>query len=171
MKFEPTKYRLMNVGSGRIFDDAGWTLSDPEGGDPSLLRAVYENQNFNPRSNLKGLYRYADWLPIQRTLRHSHAPVTYKSKGLAKLLGMSDLYITLSGYVPKRGARMETGSFKETEAYSVCARLPRKNKRILVVQSAGNTARAFATTASPSSSASPATTSPTCGSAANCIPA
>ena len=144
MKFEPTKYRLMNVGSGRIFDDAGWTLSDPEGGDPSLLRAVYENQNFNPRSNLKGLYRYADWLPIQRTLRHSHAPVTYKSKGLAKLLGMSDLYITLSGYVPKRGARMETGSFKVTEAYSVCARLPRKNKRILVVQSAGNTARAFA---------------------------
>ena len=39
---------------------------------------------------------------------------------------------------------METCSFKETEAFSVCARLPKKNKRILVVQSAGNTARAFA---------------------------
>ena len=39
---------------------------------------------------------------------------------------------------------METCSFKETEAFSVCARLPKNNKRILVVQSAGNTARAFA---------------------------
>ena len=144
MKFEPTKYRLENVGSGRIFDDAGWTLSDPEGTAPALLRAVYEQKQFNPRSNLKGLYRYADWMPIQRTLQHSHAPVTYKSKGLARFLGMDNLYITLSGYVPKRGARMETCSFKETEAYSVCARLPKKSKRILVVQSAGNTARAFA---------------------------
>ena len=39
---------------------------------------------------------------------------------------------------------METCSFKETEAYSVCARLPEDNKRVLVVASAGNTARAFA---------------------------
>ena len=38
---------------------------------------------------------------------------------------------------------MRTGSFKETEAYSVCGRLPEDNKRILVVASAGNTARAF----------------------------
>ncbi len=144
MKFEPTKYRLKNVGTGRIFDDTGWILSDPEGGDPALLRAEYEQKKFNPRPGLKGLYRYADWMPIQRTLQHSHAPVTYKSKGLAKFLGMDNLYITLSGYVPKRGARMETASFKETEAYAVCARMPKRSKRILVVQSAGNTARAFA---------------------------
>ena len=39
---------------------------------------------------------------------------------------------------------METCSFKETEAFSVCARLPKNDKHILVVQSAGNTARAFA---------------------------
>ena len=37
-----------------------------------------------------------------------------------------------------------TCSFKETEAYSVCGRLPEDNKKILVVASAGNTARAFA---------------------------
>ena len=39
---------------------------------------------------------------------------------------------------------METGSFKETEAYSVCGRLPEDNDKVLVVASAGNTARAFA---------------------------
>ena len=142
--FKPTKYKLVNVGTGRVFEDEGWTIADPEATSPSLVRAVYENTKFTPREDLKGLYRYAEWLPIVRTLRHSLAPVTYKSKGLASVLGMENLYITFSGYCPRIGARMETCSFKETEAYSVCARLPKKNKRILVVQSAGNTARAFA---------------------------
>ncbi len=144
MKFEPTKYRLMNVGTGRIFEDEGWTLADPQAASPSLVRAVYENNQFTPREDLKGLYRYAEWLPIKRTLRHSHAPVTYKSKGLAKILGMENLYITLSGYCPRLGANMSTCSFKETEAFSVCARMPKNCKRRLIVQSAGNTARAFA---------------------------
>lgn len=39
---------------------------------------------------------------------------------------------------------MSTCSFKETEAYSVCGRLADDEKRVLVVASAGNTARAFA---------------------------
>ena len=39
---------------------------------------------------------------------------------------------------------MTTCSFKETEAYSVCARIDENEKRVLVVASAGNTARAFA---------------------------
>ena len=144
MKFEPTKYKLMNVGTGRIFEDGEWTLADPQAPSPSLVRAVYDNKKFTPREDLDGLYRYAEWLPIKRILRHSHAPVTYKSKGLAKALGMDNLYITFSGYCPKIGAHMSTCSFKETEAYSVCARIPRDCKKILVVQSAGNTARAFA---------------------------
>lgn len=144
MAFKPTNYKLLNVADGRIFEDEGWTLSDPESDAPSLIRAVYEKSKFEPLEGRKGLYRYANWLPIKKTLRNSHAPVTYKSKGLAKMLGMDNLYITLSGYCPKFGAKMETCSFKETEAFSVCARLPKNNKRILVVQSAGNTARAFA---------------------------
>ncbi len=144
MKFEPTEYQLMNVGTGRIFDDGEWCLADPQSPSPSLVRAIYANKQFTPRKDLDGLYRYAEWLPIKRTLKNSHAPVTYKSKGLAKSLGMENLYITFSGYCPKIGAGMSTCSFKETEAYSVCARLPKNNKKILVVQSAGNTARAFA---------------------------
>ncbi len=144
IKFKPTEYKLENVKTGRIFDDAGWTLSDPEGGDPALVRAVYASSRFNPRSDLKGIYRYADWMPIKRTLRHSCAPVTYKSKGLAKHLGLNNLYITFSGWNPKLGAKMATCSFKETEAFSVCARIDKREKRTLVVQSAGNTARAFA---------------------------
>ena len=69
--------------------------------------------------------------------------MTYKSKALAKYLGLNNLYITFSGWNPKIGAKMSTCSFKETEAFSVCARMDRKEKRTLIVQSAGNTARAF----------------------------
>ncbi len=143
-RFEETKYHLMNVKNGREFDDKGWTLADPEGGEPSLVRAIYENEHFEPRKDLDGIYRYANWMPIRRTLRNSCAPVTYKSKNLAQFLGLENLYITFSGWNPKIGARMTTCSFKETEAYSVLARMDPKEKRILVVQSAGNTARAFA---------------------------
>ena len=81
MKFKPTKYQLTNVLTGRVFADEGWTLADPQTPSPSLVRAVYETRLFEPREDLKGLYRYAQWLPICRTLEHSHAPITYKSKG------------------------------------------------------------------------------------------
>ena len=134
----------MNVATGRIFDDEGWTLADPQSPEPSLVRAVYANSKFTPREDLKGIYRYADWMPVRRTLKNSCAPATYKSKGLAKFLGLDNLYITFFGYYPKFCARFQTCSFKETEAFSVCARMSRKEDRVLIVQSAGNTARAFA---------------------------
>ena len=144
MKFTPTKYSLVNYSDGRRFEDTGWLLADPQCNEPSLVRAEYENTEYTPREDLDGFYRYAGWLPIKRTLAHSHRPVTYRSEGLAGYLGLENLYITFSGYFPKIGAMMETCSFKETEAYSVCARLPEGNEKVLVLASAGNTARAFA---------------------------
>ncbi|MBO5107070.1 MAG: cysteate synthase [Bacteroidales bacterium] len=144
MTFKPTKYALRCCATGNIFEDAGWSLADPHCDCPSLVRAEYEQKKFNPREDLDGFYRYADWLPIRRTLKGSCAPITYKSEALAEELGLANLYITFSGYWPEKGAKMETCSFKETEAYSVCARLPENTGKVLVVASAGNTARAFA---------------------------
>lgn len=144
MSFNATKYDLLCCSTGHRFEDSGWTLADPECNCPSLVRADYENKKFNPRTDLDGFYRYADWLPIRRTLENSCPPITYKSEALAAHLGLNNLYVTFSGYFPKIGARMETCSFKETEAYSVCARLPEDNDKVMVVASAGNTARAFA---------------------------
>lgn len=144
MNFKQTKYSLVCCATGHRFEDAGWTLGDPQCDCPSLIQADYEEKQFVPREDLDGIYRYADWLPIRRTLKHSCAPVTYKSKGLASFLGLENLYITFSGWNPRIGAKMRTCSFKETEAYSVLARMNPDDKRILIVQSAGNTARAFA---------------------------
>ncbi len=90
------------------------------------------------------MYKFADWLPVSRTLEGSSAPVTYKSEGLAAELGLKNLWITFNGYWPEKNAYMKTGSFKETEAYSVCGRMTPEMNKVLVVASAGNTSRAFA---------------------------
>ncbi|MDE5559061.1 MAG: cysteate synthase, partial [Bacteroidales bacterium] len=141
---KPTAYRLRNVATNRLFDDTGWIIDDPQADKPALVRAEYAQKQFQPKGKEYGLYRFADWLPVQRMLEGSCAPVTYRSEGLARALGLKNLYITFSGYYPEIGARMTTCSFKETEAYSVCGRLGADSDRVLVVASAGNTARAFA---------------------------
>ena len=142
--FKSTKYTLKCVATGREFEDTGWILDDPEYKAPSLVRANYAKKQLELKPETYGLYKFCDWLPVKRILNGSSAPVTYKSEALAKHLGLENLWITLSGYCPTKGVRMTTCSFKETEAYSVCARIDENEDRVLVVASAGNTARAFA---------------------------
>ncbi|MEF9987113.1 MAG: cysteate synthase [Bacteroidales bacterium] len=144
MYIQPTEYKLENCATKRQFKDSGWLLADPTYPTPSLIRTIYAKKQIDFKDSTYGFYKFADWLPVNRMLKKSSAPVTYKSKGLANKFGLSNLYITFSGYWPEKGANMNTCSFKETEAYSVCARLPQDNSKILVVASAGNTARAFA---------------------------
>lgn len=139
-----TNYKLKTFATGNIFEDKGWTLSDPSYNKPSLIRAIYEKKELCVGDESQGIYKFANWLPINKTLKNSTSTQTYKSEKLAQHLGLSNLYISFSGYWPKIGANMTTCSFKETEAYSVCARLSEQNNGVMVVASAGNTARAFA---------------------------
>ncbi|TAJ15659.1 cysteate synthase [Marinilabiliaceae bacterium JC017] len=143
-EFQPTEYILQSVNTGKTFNDEGWTLDAPGEEAPSLVRAIYKKKQLAVKDNSFGLFRFADWLPINHVLEGSSAPVTYKSEGLAKYLGLDNLYITFSGYWPEKGVMMRTCSFKETEAYSVGGRLDVNEGKVLVVASAGNTARAFA---------------------------
>ena len=143
-EFTPTAYTLECVATGREFEDEGWTMEDRQSKSPSLVRARYAKKKLEVKPDEYGIYKFCDWLPVKRMLEGSSAPVTYRSKGLGKHLGLENLYITFNGYCPAIGARMTTCSFKETEAFSVCARASREEKRVLVVASAGNTARAFA---------------------------
>ena len=143
-QFTPTQYELICVATGEQFADAGWTLDYAGYDKPSLVRALYAKKQLTVYDDQQGLYKFRDWLPMKRMLKCDVAPVTYRSEGLAKALGLENLYITFNGYFPERGAKMMTCSFKETEAYSVCARTDAACDKILVVASAGNTARAFA---------------------------
>jgi len=143
--FIKTNYRLQSVLSGKIFSDKGWML-DAEGEEkPSLVRTLYEKKQIEVKDDSYGLYKFSDWMPVNRILHGSSAPVTYKSAGLAEKLGLKNLWITFNGYWPEKNAGMKTCSFKETEAYSVCGRMNGSvMDRVLVVASAGNTGRAFA---------------------------
>ncbi|MBN1111352.1 MAG: cysteate synthase [Bacteroidales bacterium] len=143
-EFKPTEYILESVNTSKQFPDMGWMLDAPGEEKPSLIRAIYANKQINVKDSSFGIYRFSDWLPINKILKGSSAPVTYKSKGLANYLGLENLYITFSGYWPEKGANMKTCSFKETEAYSVAGRFDHNSGKVLVVASAGNTARAFA---------------------------
>lgn len=140
----PTKYILKSVANNNEFEDSGWLLDEPNASEHSLIRAIFEKKQLEVKGPEFGIYRFSDWLPIHRMLEGSGAPITYKSEGLANHLELKNLYITFSGYWPEKGATMKTASFKETEAFAVCGRLKADEKRVLVVASAGNTARAFA---------------------------
>jgi cysteate synthase len=142
--FKGTSYELKSFKTGNKFSDAGWTLDAPNEQHPTLIRAIYKNKQLKLGSQEHGFYKFSDWLPIRKTLEGSAAPVTFKSEALAKALDLRNLYITFSGYWPERGANMKTCSFKETEAYAVLGRMPEDFDKVLVVASAGNTARSFA---------------------------
>jgi cysteate synthase len=145
------KHKLLCLGTQDELLDDGIILENPQSTKPALLRAVFGQKRLEIRNDLPGIYKFSDWLPIARTLKSDGAPVTYKSRRLGKYLGLKNLYITLTVIGPEIGATMRTGTFKECEAYAVCARFPKK-AGTLVVASAGNTAaRAFMKVASENS--------------------
>ena len=98
-EFKPTKYILETVATGRRFEDGGWTLADPECKEPSLVRAIYEKKQIEFGPEERGIYKFADWMPVRRMLKGSAATVTYKSEKLGAKLGLPNLYIA---YDPNR---------------------------------------------------------------------
>lgn len=141
---EKTDYVLESRCCGTKFVDHKWELDCPNRDGAALIFANYAKKQLEVKENLPGLYKYSDWLPICRMLDGSGAPMTYKSEGLSHELGLSNLYVTFNGYWPEKGAGMRTGTFKECEAFAVCARVNGNGDKVMVVASAGNTARAFA---------------------------
>jgi cysteate synthase len=138
------KNHLRCLFCGKTFFQDGFRLTCDENHGPSLLRSVYEQKTPAVRDDLPGMFKYADWLPVQGALEGGGAPVTYMSAGLAAELGLNNLFISFNGYWPERGAFMETCTFKELEAPPTALRLIENHSGMLVVASAGNTARAFA---------------------------
>ena len=136
------KYHLECFGCGNAVADR-YTNTCPEGHD-SLLRTVYSRKQIRKLEGL-GMFNYMDWLPVEEALPTSASPITYRSEGLGKELGLNNLYISFNGYWPEKGAFVKTCTFKELEALPTFQRANEKSGgKILVVASAGNTSRAFA---------------------------
>ncbi len=121
---------------GRTFE--GYSLSCQ---CASFLRAKYARP-LTVR-NLPGLWKYVDWLPCQEPLDTRSGPISYRSTGLGRELGLENLHVAFTGYWPERGAENMTCSFKDLEASPTVARARENGVGNLVIASAGNTGRAF----------------------------
>ncbi|MDQ4130287.1 MAG: cysteate synthase, partial [Actinomycetota bacterium] len=124
-------------------DDGARLVCDRPHG-PSILVTEYRARRLAPDPTATGLFRYRCWLPCPRGLAGAGASVTYRSERLGCQLGLANLWVAFNGWWPERGARLETATFKELEAWTVLARLGGRNCDVLVVASAGNTGAAFA---------------------------
>ncbi|MCJ7582043.1 MAG: cysteate synthase [Candidatus Aminicenantes bacterium] len=138
------KYNLECLFCGARYEDDSFRLKCDNDHKPSLLRTVYANKKLTVHENKMGMFKFMDFLPVERIIHNEGAPVTFKSERLAELLGLKNLYIIFNGYWPEKKAMIYTASFKELEAPSVLARSPEDNTKTIVVASAGNTGRAFA---------------------------
>ncbi|MDK2973730.1 MAG: cysteate synthase [Methanofollis sp.] len=138
-------YTLRCPDCGQKIEEDRYTLACPHGCS-ALIRAVYRKRTLDLR-NEPGIFRFADWLPVEGTIASPAGPVTFRSEALSRDLGMKNLWIGFSGYWPERGARIVTCSFKELEALPTAVRMRETGSGTLVVASAGNTGRAFCQTA------------------------
>ncbi|MER6146394.1 cysteate synthase [Streptomyces sparsogenes] len=129
------------------YADDGLMLTCTRSHEPALLQTEYTEKRFTPDDEGDGIFRYRHWLPVVRDVPGSGRPAVFRSERLSRLVGLPDLWVAFNGYWPERGGLLETGTFKELEAYTVLGRLP-KEPVVLVVASAGNTAAAFASVCS-----------------------
>ena len=136
------KYNVKCLLCGEVHDPYSLNCKN---GDESLLRAYYTAKQLIP-TDMPGIWKYYNWLPVNGIIEEgSGRTVTYKSEALASELGLDDLWIAFNGYWPERGANLMTCTFKDLESFPTMQRLrEQEEKRIMVVASAGNTARAFA---------------------------
>jgi cysteate synthase len=92
----------------------------------------------------KGIWKYAKWLPVRSIGDVNSGPITYRSKFLARELGLPNLFISFNGYWPEIGAKVRSCTFKEYEALVTFQRIIDHGYKGIYLASAGNTARAFA---------------------------
>ena len=157
-------YSLICSKCGKIYNDSNqgeWRLScDNEKNDSNhgkaLLVSFYKNQNKAFSENIKEskekLSDFSSFLPIREEYNKipidTSAPICFKSINFGeKHLGLTNLWISFSGYIDNKESYLSSCTFKELEATSIFSRIFSKTsdkKRTIVVSSAGNTARAFA---------------------------
>lgn len=135
-------YNVRCLQCGEIHDPYSMNCKN---NDESLLRTEYSKKQLIP-SDMPGIWRYYDWLPVDGIIEDgSGKTATYKSEAFASELGLDDLWIAFNGYWPEKGANLMTCTFKDLESFPTMQRLKElEETRIMVVASAGNTARAFA---------------------------
>ncbi len=131
------KYHLVCRSCGLKFQDQGFAFLCPDRCS-SLISTEYTSPL---RPNGDGVWRYADWLPVEGKNDYRGKPVLFKSPELSSEAG-TDVYIAFHGYFPEIGAELVTCTFKEIEAV-VSLRYAAERGEDIALASVGNTANAF----------------------------
>lgn len=137
------KYALKCLKCGKTYSENQYICACENKCD-ALLKTVYEQKKFTIDESYQGIWRYHQWLPIQkidqRLVDSSSSPLTYKSTKLAAHLGLKNLFICLNAY-----PHCHTGSFKDLEAEVTFQRVMNTfdSGKPLVMSSDGNNAIAF----------------------------
>ena len=135
--------RCTECGAEYPEESGPFRLTCDEDHGAALLRAEYSEKDFLVADEEKGMFRYRNWLPVRRSFPDASGTVVYHEKALGAAMGLDNLYTAFNGFRPEIGAGMETCSFKELEALSVCGRTGKNSDEYMVVSSAGNTGRSF----------------------------
>jgi cysteate synthase len=137
------KYTLKCLKCGKSYS-ADHYICSCENKCNALLKTVYEQKNLTIDESYQGIWRYHQWLPIQkidpRLIDQGSYFHTYKSTKLADHLGLQNLIICLNAY-----PQCHTGSFKDLEAEVTFQRVMSTfdSGKPLVMSSDGNNAISF----------------------------
>jgi len=131
---------------GYSFRGSGFDFSCPHGCD-SLVKTVYHKKTITFQEH-QGIWRYVDWLPVEKTTDYDGRSITYKSSGLAEELGLKNLYVSFNGFWPERSGLVKTCTFKEYEAVVTLQYARENGIGEFLIASAGNVANAFGYVAS-----------------------
>ncbi|MBW4028783.1 MAG: cysteate synthase [Acidobacteria bacterium] len=137
------EYEIFCPTCGAIAEDDGAQLECERCRGTSLLQCKFKEPKLPISESEHGIFRYRKWLPVRRVSLSCSGGAFYRSKGLAKELGLRNLWISFNGFWPEKGSTLQTGTFKDIEAACVLSRRAETDNRVLVVASAGNTASAF----------------------------
>ncbi len=132
------KYLLKCPRCGRVFQDAGFSFSCPNGCSSIVKTEYLTRVEFGG----SGLWRYMGYLPVSGAVDdYSEFPAVFRSEEYSDMYN-ANVYFILNGYSPEHNVRMKTCTFKELEAI-VSLKYAEEAGKDIALSSVGNTANAF----------------------------
>ena len=123
------------AGCGTLVSFDGHRVHCPSCGLVSLLVSRFDAplELLGPQDSFDS---YASWLPYRNVVGISGPRIgCIHAHDLGAAVGVPDLWVVISGYSPRLGSTILTGTFKECEAIGVLNRVREQTDKILVVSS------------------------------------
>ncbi len=135
------RYELVCRGCGWRTPEDAHRVQCPHCGPRAFLGTEYaaETLPLAPEADPADFAAYRGWLPVDLVLPLDGLRIgLVRTTELGRELGLEQLWLLVSGYVPDVGATLPTCTFKTLEAAGVVSRVVEQTDQRLIVSSAGN---------------------------------